>query len=59
MEFIVFVVFAALTIIPMWKLTERAGYNPLWSLACLIPFGLIVLLWLIAGRLAPSNGTGN
>ncbi len=40
----------ALTVIPMWKLTERAGYNPLWSLACVVPFGVIVLLWVLAFR---------
>ena len=56
MEFIIFIIFSALTIIPMWKLLDKANYHPLWALACLIPFGLIVLLWLIAGRLAPSDG---
>ncbi len=40
----------ALTVIPMWTLTERAGYNPLWSLACVVPFGVIVLLRMLAFR---------
>ena len=38
----------AVTVVPMWKLTERAGYNPLWSLACVVPFGVIILLTGIA-----------
>ena len=47
---IIFLIGMLLTIVPMWKLTERAGYNPLWSLVCLIPLGLIVLLWVLAFR---------
>lgn len=45
---IVFLIGMLVTIVPMWKLTERSGYNPLWSLVCLIPLGLIVLLWVLA-----------
>ncbi|MER2508693.1 hypothetical protein [Amaricoccus sp.] len=44
----------AVTVVPMWKLTERAGYNPLWSLACVVPFGVIILLWVLAFR--PRTG---
>ena len=39
-----------LIVIPMWKITERAGLNPYWSIACIVPLGLIVLLWVIAYR---------
>jgi hypothetical protein len=58
MDFIIFLIGVALTIIPMWRLTEKAGYNPLWSLASVTGIGLIVLLWLLAMRLAPKSGGG-
>jgi hypothetical protein len=50
MDLIWFLIGAALTIFPMWKLTERAGLNPLWSLASITGIGLIVLLWVLAYR---------
>ena len=50
MEFIVFVVVAVLTIIPMFKLLPTYGLNALWSLVCVVPLGLIVLLWIMAAR---------
>ncbi len=58
MEFILFLIGAALTIIPMWRLMEKAGYNPLWSLVCVSGIGLVILLWLVAMRLAPKPGGG-
>ncbi|MFO1106826.1 MAG: hypothetical protein U1E34_12050 [Amaricoccus sp.] len=39
-----------LIVIPMWKITERAGLSPYWAIACIVPLGLIVLLWVIAYR---------
>lgn len=54
MDLIWFLIGAALTIVPMWKLTDRAGLNPLWSLASITGIGLIVLLWVIAMR--PDRG---
>lgn len=54
MEFLIYIVGVLLMLVPMWKLTERAGYNPLWSLACLFPLGVIVLLWVLAFR--PASG---
>ncbi len=58
MEIIFVLIYAALVIVPMWRLTEKAGYSPYWSLAAVIPFGIIVLLWLVANRLAPSGSRG-
>jgi len=55
MEWIFALIYAALVIVPLWRLTEKAGYSPYWSLAAVIPFGIVVLLWLIANRLAPSG----
>lgn len=50
MELIVYLIGTALILIPMWKLTDRAGINPAWSLVCLLPVGVIVLLWILAFR---------
>lgn len=50
MSLIVFVIGMLLIVIPMWKITERAGFNPLWALVCIVPLGLIVLLWVLAYR---------
>jgi hypothetical protein len=57
MEFIFFVIWAVLMMIPMWKLTERAGINPLWSLVCLTGIGLLIMLWILAFRTGP-DGSG-
>ena len=39
MDLIWLLIGAALTIVPMWKLSERAGMNPMWSLVCVTPSG--------------------
>jgi hypothetical protein len=55
MEWLLYLIAAAATIIPMWRLYERAGYNPIWSLVCVVPLGLIVLLWVLAFRTGPNE----
>ena len=55
MEFLVAVIGVILILYPMWKITGRAGLNPLWTLICLIPLGLVVLLWMIAMRPWPGE----
>ena len=50
MEFLLFLVMAALIVIPMFKLLPTYDINPLWALVCVIPLGLIVLLWIMASR---------
>jgi hypothetical protein len=50
MEFIIFLVMAAVTIIPLWTLLPKFGIHKWWSFAALIPLGLIVLLWIMASR---------
>ena len=54
MEFIVYLIGVLLTLVPMWTLTERAGFNPMWSLVSVTGVGLVVLLWIIAFR--PGTG---
>ena len=50
MDLIWWIIVAALTVVPMWKLTERAGINPIWSLLSVTVIGLVVLLWVLAYR---------
>jgi hypothetical protein len=56
MELVVFAIIAALTIIPLWTLLPHFGINKWWSLAALVPLGLIILLWVMAGRVARPGG---
>jgi hypothetical protein len=55
MELLVYILFAAIVIFPMWKLCERAGLNPMWSLVSAIPLGLLVLLYVLALREWPGD----
>ena len=45
------IVLSALTAIPMLKLLPFFGVNKYWALACVIPFGTIVLLWVMGMKL--------
>jgi hypothetical protein len=56
MEFLFFIVMVALTIIPLFKLLPAFGINPYWSLVAIIPLGIVVLLWVMAGRLDRLRG---
>ncbi len=56
MEFVFFLIMAALTIIPLFKLLPAFGINPYWALVALFPLALIVLLWVMAGRLDRFHG---
>lgn len=55
MGWLVYLIGVAVTVIPMWRLCEREGYNPLWSLVCIVPLGLVVLLWVLAFRSGPRG----
>jgi hypothetical protein len=55
MDLIWLLIGAALTVIPMWKLTERAGIAPAWSLVSITGIGLIALLWVLAFRAGPGR----
>lgn len=44
MELILYLVFAAVFIVPLWKVCARAGFNGALSLLALIPWlGLVVV----------------
>lgn len=45
-----FVVLAALTVIPFWKLLPRYGLPAPVALLAILPVGALILLWIIAFR---------
>ena len=51
MEFIVWLIVAALTVIPMFKLLPHFGVNKNLAFAGIIPLGALVLLWVMAMKL--------
>lgn len=55
MEFVLTLVGIVLVLYPMWKITGRSGLNPWWTLICVIPLGIIALLWMIALRPWPGE----
>lgn len=46
--FLWYLVFAALVIVPLWRLLPKFGIPNWVALAALIPFGVLVLLWVMA-----------
>ena len=51
MELILFILFVALTVIPLIKLLPGYGLKPLWALIAILPVGLVILLWIMASRI--------
>ena len=51
MEFVIWLAVTAATVIPLLKLLPHFGVNKNWAFAAIIPFGALVLLWVMAGKL--------
>lgn len=51
MEFVVWLAITAATVIPMLKLLPHFGVNKNWAYGAIIPFGALVLLWVMAMKL--------
>ena len=51
MEFLIYAVFVALTVIPFFQLLPHFGINAMWSLIAILPVGVIILLWIMATKL--------
>jgi len=51
MEFLVFVILAALSIVPFLTLLPHFGVNKNWAFAAVIPLGALALLWVLAMKL--------
>lgn len=45
-----YLVFAALVVIPFWKLLPRHGIAAPYALLAAIPVGALILLWILAFR---------
>ena len=50
-----FLVFAALVIIPFWKLLPRYGIPAPVALVSVIPLGALILLWVVAFKEPDSS----
>jgi hypothetical protein len=51
-------IFAALIVIPFWKLLPKFGIPNWVSLVAIIPLGALVLLWIMAFRDQFDGGRG-
>jgi len=45
---IVYIVFLAIVILPFWFICKKAGFSPWLSLLNIVPFGNIVLIYVLA-----------
>jgi hypothetical protein len=46
--FILGLFFVAVFIIPMWQICKKAGFSPWLCLLVLVPFGALILLYILA-----------
>ncbi|WP_189799405.1 hypothetical protein [Tateyamaria sp. syn59] len=51
MDMLWWLLIAAASIIPMFKLLPHFGINQYWAAFCILPVGTIVLLWVMAMKL--------
>ena len=54
-----FLILAAAVIVPFWRLLPKFGIPNWVALAALIPFGVVVLLWVMAFRDELLGGKGS
>jgi len=55
---VLMLVFAALIVIPFWRLLPRFGIPNWVSLVAIIPLGALILLWVMAFRDKLDGGRG-
>lgn len=51
MSLLIWILIAAATVVPMFKLLPHFGINKYWALICVIPIGTIAMLWFMAIKL--------
>ncbi|MCH2164654.1 MAG: hypothetical protein MK098_08375 [Marinovum sp.] len=51
MEFLLWIGWVALTVIPLMKLLPHFGIEKWWALASVLPIGTLILLWIMAMKL--------
>ena len=47
---LIYAVYLALAVMPLFKLLPHFGFNRLWALLAILPVGLLILLWVMAAR---------
>ncbi|HVW65108.1 MAG TPA: hypothetical protein VHB01_08835 [Nitrosospira sp.] len=47
--------FAVFFVFPFWRILDRVGFKPVFSLLALIPGGVLILLWVIALAKWPAS----
>jgi hypothetical protein len=50
----ILIVFAALLVVPYWKLWRRTGHSGLWALLMLVPLVNLISLWVLAFKDWPA-----
>jgi len=51
MNLLIWILIAAATVIPMFKLLPHFGINQYWAIICVVPIGTIAMLWFMAIKL--------
>ena len=51
MEFLIWIAVTVATIIPMLKLLPHFGIEKYWVVACVLPIGTLILIWIMAMKL--------
>lgn len=51
MGFLWWIIVSAITIIPLRTLLPHFGIDKNWAFAAVIPFALLIMLWLMAAKL--------
>ncbi|MEM8569413.1 MAG: hypothetical protein AAGG56_00770 [Pseudomonadota bacterium] len=52
---IMFLLFAAIAVIPFWKLWSRTGHSGFWGLLAVIPLANLIALWVLAFKKWPTD----
>ncbi len=51
MNLLIWILIAAATVVPMFKLLPHFGINQYWAIICVVPIGTIAMLWFMAIKL--------
>ena len=57
--FILMLIGIAIVMVPFWFILKKAGFSPWLSLLCIVPLGMLVLLYIVAfadWRVLPVSG---
>lgn len=57
-HWLIFAVFAALTLYPIGRILRRIGFSPFWSLVAFVPVANLLGLWIVALVAWPRDSRG-